>query len=56
MFLSLTDSEEGWVWVLSWTAEPEPEGGFRVVGRVNLNDGAGEGERDVGASVAVWVD
>lgn len=54
VWLCLTDSEEGWVWMLRWT----PEDGFAIVGSVNLNDvdAAGEGERDIGASVAVWLE
>jgi hypothetical protein len=54
VFICLTDSEEGWVWMLRWTRED----GFEIVGTVNLNDANDEefGERDVGASVAVWLD
>lgn len=52
VFLCLTDSEQGWVWILCWTREE----GFAVVGSVNLNDVGAEGERDIGASVAVWLE
>ncbi|KAJ9098575.1 hypothetical protein QFC20_005918 [Naganishia adeliensis] len=52
VFLCLTDSEQGWVWMLRWKREE----GFAVVGSVNLNDVGAEGERDIGASVAVWLD
>lgn len=57
VFLCLTDSEQGWVWILSWTRER----GFEVTGSLNLNDvggdDSGEGTKGgIGASVAVWYD
>jgi hypothetical protein len=61
VYMSLTDSEQGWVWMLQWTRAD----GFKVAGSVNLNDFQGErGEatvgaeekRDIGASVTVWYD
>lgn len=47
VFLSLTDSEEGFIQVLSYTAED----GFKVVDEVRV----GSKEEQVGASVAVWL-
>ncbi|KAJ9117002.1 hypothetical protein QFC22_004660 [Naganishia vaughanmartiniae] len=61
VWMTLTDSEEGWVWMLRWTLAE----GFEVVGSVNLNDsGEGdvrkakkaEGKDIIGASVTVWYD
>ncbi|KAJ9122782.1 hypothetical protein QFC24_004213 [Naganishia onofrii] len=60
VWISLTDSEEGWVWMLQWTLP----GGFEVLGSVNLNenedvwqkDDKRKGEEVVGASVTVWYD
>lgn len=48
--MTLTDSEVGFVQVLSWR---EGEG-FEVLAECGL--GSGEGEGKVGASVAVWYD
>lgn len=60
VWISLTDSEEGWVWMLQWTKV----GGFAVVGSVNLNElkdqeekvQKKDGQEVVGASVTVWYD
>jgi hypothetical protein len=47
VYLTLTDSEEGFIQVLSFTRET----GFKVVDEVKL----GTAEEKVGASVAVWL-
>ncbi|KAJ9113871.1 hypothetical protein QFC19_000064 [Naganishia cerealis] len=60
VYISLTDSEQGWVWMLQWTLAD----GFEVVGSVNLNEYGEEGNQEIvpkkgdgiGASVTVWYD
>ncbi|KAJ9101802.1 hypothetical protein QFC21_003141 [Naganishia friedmannii] len=61
VWISLTDSEEGWVWMLQWMLAR----GFEIVGRVYLNqveegnikeEETAEGKDVIGASVTVWYD
>jgi hypothetical protein len=47
VFLSLTDSEEGFIQILSYTKA----GGFKVADEVKL----GSDSEQIGASVAVWL-
>lgn len=49
-YLAMTDSEVGYVFVLSWDGTT-----IRETCRLNLNDGHGSGKKSHGAATAVWL-